>query len=382
MGRFTILPQDDPKQAIRIRRLILACSYSVLYLIALYISFWQGLLSSATVIQASIVTVVTVMAFYAIFRLGLNKKFADASLTGAQLLSSIIIMLYVIYFAPETRVVFIVFLQISFMFGMLRLKTRDLLLLGSITLLGYLAVTVARYLGDDNLIVLRMDLLQWFVLAITLPSFILMGGRIRKLRTDLRETSFKLEGSEDLARRDELTGVYNRRYLTAVMNNEKTRCDITGNTFCLCIIDIDFFKNVNDTVGHLAGDEVLRTLALHFQKESRGADTFGRYGGEEFMQILSNTPLEGALIHAERMRHDAEKIRFPHLDSNFCISISIGVAQYEKNEPVLHTFARADEALYQAKAGGRNRVAWLKFGAEKKLRLAMDNNLGKGRQAS
>jgi diguanylate cyclase len=362
MKNFSWLPQNDPKQVIRISRVMLACGYSVLYLISLALFFWQDKVSGRILLHTFVAVIVLIAGFYGVFRFNLNKKFADQSLTSFQLLTSIVTMQYVIYFAPETRIVYVVFLLISLMFGMLRLGTRELLVLGAFALLGYLGLSVLRFLADGNTAVLRMDLLAWFVLAITLPSFILMGGRVRKLRSELRETSYLLEGSENLAHIDELTGIFNRRFITAAMHNEKVRCDVAGGTFCVCILDIDHFKLVNDNIGHLAGDEVLKTFAKEIQKELRESDVFGRYGGEEFVQILANTTLEGGLIHAERTRSLVEKIDYPQFGGDFHITVSIGVAQYEKGEPVLHTFARADDALYQAKEDGRNKVNWGKFG--------------------
>ncbi len=361
MGNFSWLPKNDPKQVVRISRVMLAFAYSILYLISLSLFYWQGMLSKGLLIHAVVTVAVLIIGFYLVFRFNLNKKSNDASLTSQQLFASIVYMLYVIYYAPQTRVVFVVFLLISLMFGMLRLRTRELLMLSGLALMGYVGLAVLRYLEDNDAAVLRMDLLLWFVLAITLPSFVFMGARVRKLRTELRETSFQLEGTEIMAHTDELTGIFNRRYITAAMHNEKNRCDLTGGTFCICIMDIDHFKLVNDTIGHLAGDEVLRNFAQQIQKELRDSDTFGRYGGEEFLQILNNTTLEGGLIHAERTRNLVEKIRYPQFGETFGITVSIGVAQYEIGEPVLHTFARADEALYQAKADGRNKVTWGKF---------------------
>ncbi|MGB8598884.1 MAG: GGDEF domain-containing protein [Burkholderiales bacterium] len=369
MKNFSWLPKDDPKQVIRINRVMLACSYAVLYLISLALFYWQGKVPASILLHAAIIVVVLIVGFYLVFRFNFNKKFADQSLTAFQLLTSIITMQYVIYYAPETRVVYVVFLLISLMFGMLRLGTRELLVLGALALLGYLGLSVLRFLSDGDTALLRMDALVWFTLAITLPSFILMGGRIRKLRSDLREASYRLEDTRVLTLRDELTGVFNRRYITSAMQNEKVRCDLGGGPFCICIMDIDHFKRVNDTAGHLAGDEVLKTFAQNIQMELRDADTFGRYGGEEFVQILANTSLEGGLIHAERTRHQVEKIRFPQLGGDLGITVSIGVAQYEKGEPVLHTFARADDALYQAKEAGRNKVTWEKFAGRSKPQL-------------
>lgn len=358
MKKFSWLPKDDPKQVIRISRVMLASAYSILYLISLALFVWQGKASGKILLHAAVIVALLSVGFYLVFRFNFNKKFTDQSLTAFQLLASIVTMLYVIYFAPETRVVYVIFLLISLMFGMLRLGTRELLMLGALTLAGYLGLALLRYFSDQNAALLLMDLLTWFVLAITLPSFILMGARVRKLRSELKDVSFRLEDSRVLALRDELTGVFNRRFITAAMQNEKVRSDFGGGPFCICIIDIDHFKKVNDTVGHLAGDEVLKTLARSIEMELRESDVFGRYGGEEFVQILANTSLEGAIVHAERTRAQVEKIVFPQLGQDFGVTISVGVAQYERVEPVLNTFARADDALYQAKSEGRNKVCW------------------------
>ncbi|MEY4730277.1 MAG: hypothetical protein RL020_1435 [Pseudomonadota bacterium] len=361
MINFSWLPVNDPKQVIRISRVMLACGYSILYFLSLALFYWQGKVPGRILFHTGLIIFALIVGFYLVFRFNFNKKFADQSLTSLQLLTSIITMQYVIYFAPETRVVYVMFLLISFMFGMLRLGTRELLVLGALALMGYLGLSVFRFFSDNNSALLRMELLTWFVLAITLPSFIMMGARVRKLRSELKDVSYRLEDSRVLVMRDELTGVFNRRYITAAMQNEKIRCDLGSGPFCICIMDIDHFKKVNDTVGHLAGDEVLKTFAKSVEMALRESDIFGRYGGEEFVQILTNTSLEGGLTHAERTRSQVEKILFPQLGPNIRITVSIGVAQYEKGEPVLHTFARADDALYQAKSAGRNMVGWDKI---------------------
>jgi diguanylate cyclase (GGDEF)-like protein len=160
----------------------------------------------------------------------------------------------------------------------------------------------------------------------------------------------------ELAIRDELTGVHNRRYLLSLIEKEKERSDRNGRAFCLCLLDIDFFKRINDTWGHAAGDTVLRAFAGIVQGKVRGSDSFGRYGGEEFLLMLPETPSADAMVLAERVRAAIEKMRCLEGGSEIALTVSIGVADYRIGEAVGLAVARADEALYLAKSSGRNRV--------------------------
>jgi diguanylate cyclase (GGDEF)-like protein len=159
----------------------------------------------------------------------------------------------------------------------------------------------------------------------------------------------------ELAIRDELTGSHNRRHLIRLIENEKERAARLGGMFCLCLLDIDHFKRINDTYGHQAGDAVLREFAATVQRQIRESDSFGRYGGEEFLLMLPETSIDEARALAERVRANIAGLGFPDLP-DLAVTVSIGVAQYLVDEPIAQTVARADEALYQAKSGGRNRV--------------------------
>jgi diguanylate cyclase (GGDEF)-like protein len=353
---FSILPTSDPHQAVRIRRSAFAGSVSLAYLFVLWVYYTQGWVAQETLIEASALVLSLVVAFYCAFRFGLNLRARDPSLTSAQILSAVFTMLYVLYQARGTREVFGLFLFLAFMFGMLRLSARELLILAAISLAGNAAVIALRLQNDDPSDLIKGDLLHLLVLAVTMPWFIRLGSYIRRLRANLANVSIKLEDIEEQARRDELTGVFNRRVLMAALTAEKNRCDRTGEVFCVCIIDVDFFKRVNDEIGHLAGDEVLRRLAQVVQQDLRAMDVFGRYGGEEFMQILPHTRMDGALARADRVRMQARALDLSDFAQACSISVSIGVAQYRSGESVMETLSRADAALYDAKRAGRNRV--------------------------
>ncbi|MFC3458622.1 bifunctional diguanylate cyclase/phosphodiesterase [Massilia haematophila] len=160
----------------------------------------------------------------------------------------------------------------------------------------------------------------------------------------------------ELAIRDELTGVHNRRYLISLIEREKERSDRTSRAFCLCLLDIDFFKRINDTYGHSAGDTVLRDFARIVQGQVRASDSFGRYGGEEFLLMLPETPACDALVLAERVRAAIARLRCMDGPSEISLTVSIGVAEFRMGESIGSAIGRADEALYLAKSSGRNRV--------------------------
>ena len=160
----------------------------------------------------------------------------------------------------------------------------------------------------------------------------------------------------ELAIRDELTGIHNRRFLLDLVEKEKERADRNGSEFCLCLFDIDFFKRINDTYGHAAGDAVLRDFARTVQGQLRALDAFGRYGGEEFLLMLPETPAASAIALAERVRGAVEGLRCTDNERRITLTVSVGVAEYRLGEKVAQTIVRADQALYLAKSGGRNRV--------------------------
>lgn len=160
---------------------------------------------------------------------------------------------------------------------------------------------------------------------------------------------------QELAIRDELTGIYNRRHLLKLIEDEKQHADRYGPSFCLCLLDVDHFKRINDTYGHAAGDNVLQTLAKTLQDEIRVTDCFGRYGGEEFLLLLPNTGVEDAGALIDRIRKKIEWMSLP-LAEKVNMTVSAGITDYRPQENISQTIDRADKALYQAKATGRNQV--------------------------
>ncbi|MEW6526748.1 MAG: diguanylate cyclase [Spirochaetota bacterium] len=182
-------------------------------------------------------------------------------------------------------------------------------------------------------------------------------GYIFLLR-DITEYRMMAEKLQKLAITDELTGIYNRRKFNEVALREFNRAKRNKNPLSIIIMDIDYFKIVNDTYGHAIGDDVLKTIAKSIAESLRSLDIFARYGGEEFIICLPETSIIAAQNVAERIRSCINDLTFHDKQNNqFKISLSLGVSQIKEYSQTIEDIIRdADKALYEAKSQGRNKV--------------------------
>jgi len=177
------------------------------------------------------------------------------------------------------------------------------------------------------------------------------GDKISKINEELLSKTTKLE---EKASYDFLTKIYNRQKFDTFLEYEIVKTNRYENqVFSILLIDIDFFKKVNDTFGHLVGDTILKEIAKILTVCSRDSDVVARWGGEEFIMLLPQTNIEQASIVAEKLRATVEKHSFDCVPNLTC---SIGVGQFHKNETKEGIFKKVDEALYKAKQKGRNRI--------------------------
>jgi diguanylate cyclase (GGDEF)-like protein len=159
-----------------------------------------------------------------------------------------------------------------------------------------------------------------------------------------------------LATTDPLTGALNRRHFMELMSREQRRAERYNAVFSMLMIDIDHFKRVNDTYGHQTGDQAIQAMADACQKALRPTDLLARYGGEEFIITLVHTDQVGAAKVAERLRESVSEIELPTEQGVLKFTISVGVSTFFKRSLLEEIIGRADQALYQAKTSGRNRV--------------------------
>lgn len=179
----------------------------------------------------------------------------------------------------------------------------------------------------------------------------------RQLHARIEEIGRLQVALQELAVRDSLTGLYNRRYLDETLDREVSRARREGNPLSLVMLDFDHFKRVNDTYGHQVGDEALRMLASALQADIRTEDVACRYGGEEFLILLPNMPLETAMLRAEAWRLAVEGLCVALGNFRITFTVSLGVAAYPEHGKTPDDLTRcADQALYRAKREGRNRT--------------------------
>jgi len=173
----------------------------------------------------------------------------------------------------------------------------------------------------------------------------------------IKKINFMYSQTRYLSVTDPLTGLYNRRHFEDNLEREFLRASRYKNNLSFAIIDVDFFKKVNDTYGHSAGDYILKEVAYLILQGFRKTDMVFRYGGEEFAVIITETPVETAVIPLERLRKSIEEYPFNYDGQNIKVTISIGVSEInEKTQTVHQLFEAADKALYKAKENGRNQI--------------------------
>ena len=349
-------------QKLRIRRLGMSfASYMVTFSIVLYCWF-QDLITVRVVAEFLVASLVINAVFWYLIKTGRNLSFSDPSMTAPQMIVSLLPPLWVMAFldAGQARAIFLLIAIVPMLFGILALTTRQFILVGVwfVGLYGFLLLSLWLYRPEvlDG----ELEILQTVAFLLVMAEITVIGGFISGLRGKLRQRNLELGEAmaqiSALVNVDSLTGVYNRRRLFEVIREESSRYSRSPGSFSICLLDIDHFKHVNDTHGHQAGDAILQAVAQCVANDLRTIDCFGRYGGEEFLMVLPQTPLNGAEIKAERVRAKVEAMRFPKIAEDFLVTVSIGVAEYHNSETTDDTLQRADKALYEAKAAGRNAV--------------------------
>lgn len=171
----------------------------------------------------------------------------------------------------------------------------------------------------------------------------------------LKKINFMYTQTKQMTVTDALTRLFNRRHFDNEFEKEYKRAKRYSNDLSVAIIDIDYFKNINDAYGHLCGDYVLKEIAYIMTQNFRQTDTLFRYGGEEFVVILTETSTQNALIPLERLRLRIENHKFQYKDQQLGVTISVGICGDGENpEDILY---KADKALYKSKENGRNQIS-------------------------
>jgi len=291
-----------------------------------------------------------------------SERFEDPDLTFVQVMSHIAVEVAFLLEAPQIGFAFLNAVFVIFAFGSLRMTSRQATFawaVATVSLAPILMFTSMPIGLPVTTNIERVAAMLSYVLAIGLCAFVGLFGY--SLRKTLYDRTFELKAAyrriEELAELDELTGCLNRRCIMHSLEEEIARCHRLNVPCSIALIDLDFFKRVNDLYGHPAGDEVLRAFAITVFANIRSIDSFGRYGGEEFLLILPDTAAEKAARLLDRLRSIIAELDWSAFSTGKRVTMSAGVAALRESEGSDSLLARADTALYASKARGRNRIS-------------------------
>jgi diguanylate cyclase (GGDEF)-like protein len=291
-----------------------------------------------------------------------NDRFEDHYLTIFQVSGHVALQLGFLLAAPEIGYAFLCVLFLIFEFGALRMTSRQATIVWTLTTMGLAPIFLFTSTPIGMPVatpIERLAAMLCYVLTIGQCAFLGLYGS--SLRNMLYKRGFELREAykriEELAELDELTGSFNRRCIMRMLDDEIARAQRINAPCSVALIDLDWFKRVNDAYGHPTGDEVLRAFAITVFANIRNIDRFGRYGGEEFLLVLPDTPNDAATRILDRLRAIIADLDWSAFSSGMRVTISAGVATLRPDESEDTFLARADSALYAAKARGRNRIA-------------------------
>lgn len=374
MTLFSQIAAHDPKEAKRQgHRLRMA---KLLIMNMAVESAMLGLFAMAGTIPAWIAAAFFVAstgsatAFFLFFKTGRNLLLRDKGMLIQQL--SVIAALQIVFLlmAPNLSILFMLVLLVSSGFTLMEFTPRQFtigwVIYAVVTALAL--VFVGDRFGYPEVSLVETGLV-WLFFVLALRLLTLASAQFGRLRGQLSEKNRQLELSlqkiEILASRDDLTGAYNRRNFMAALDAEMQRARRTARPFCFAMLDLDHFKQVNDKHGHAVGDAVLKTFCDMIEKSLRAPDRLGRFGGEEFGILLTETPLDMGIEVVDRLRQKIADHDWTTISPRLAITFSAGITDNETDDGMESLLKRADDALYSAKRSGRNRVITSKCSEKK-----------------
>jgi diguanylate cyclase (GGDEF)-like protein len=352
----------DALLRLRIKRSLLAVPVYLVSILLPQHVVSQGLVEATPARWLSIYTLSGPIIVYAAMRSGATRRLRDPALQIPHMLFGISAVLVDYVVNPPARSADLLLLTLVMIFGVFELEPRQAWGLCAVVLGLLAALAIGLPLVDPLRFERRVELLNFGVAAVVMPTLAALTARTHRLRGSLRlqraELEHALRSVEKLAMHDSLTGLVNRRRVQQRLDEEITRQARSGSGLCVVMIDIDNFKQVNDRHGHAGGDWVLQRFAAIAISAVRATDVLARWGGEEFLLVLPDTRSADARVLFERvvsrLRDPANWLEHPERQ----ISVSAGLAEYRSADRAATLLERADARLYAAKARGRDRIAW------------------------
>jgi len=336
--------------------------YAFSLMLQWYVSTWDNFVWLHGVYAYVAGVSVTIAAFYVAIRSSFSRRFADPALTVAQMAFAILALSFAYLINPPVRGMLLMIVALVLMYGAFALAPKECRRLG-----GFSVVSLGLAMGTGSLLAPHrfppaIESVHFLFSLVVLSSIAILAGQLSRLRLDQRaqktELRVALERIRLLATRDELTGLPNRRHAQDLLTLEGSRATRERMQLSLCLMDIDHFKRINDTLGHAAGDQVLRLVARNATLALRETDVLTRWGGEEFLLLLPNTSIADAEAVVERVRQRLGSVDTWREQPQLRVTFSGGITAHREGEDMQETIARADALLYRAKDAGRDCVLY------------------------
>lgn len=358
---FQLLAGPPGRQRQRVSAVLMSgCAYVVLGGLMLDQAY-LGLSDRVVMVGLTATSLVIWAVFYALIRSGASGRWADPGLALPQMAFGMAVAAVAYAASGPTRGASMTLIVLVMAFGLFILPSAG----QARAIAGFGLALLGMAMGwkvhvDPQAHPPAVELVHFFYAVLSVAAVLALVSRMAALRSRLCKQQSELTTALNqimvLATQDELTALPNRRYMTELMVIEKARQERNGRVMSVAMIDIDFFKRINDTYGHTGGDLVLKTFAQFSTASLRPADALARWGGEEFLLLLPETSVEDAMLCVERMRLHFTRMSADAIAPGLHVTFSAGVSGCKAGDPLEDTIERADQAMHRAKMQGRNRT--------------------------
>ena len=355
-----VLLTTDPVQRVRLAQAGTAALLLAVGVLGMHYFVWIGVAPAVPVLVWSLFGLAGMVGFFVLIRSGWSRRFHDPGLTVAQMLYALACgaVGYALLGAGRGAVFPVV--MVVLMLGMFVATPGQMRAVSIYAVLLFGATMAVMAVRQPQVYPWAIELGHFLLVAVMMPAVSLLAGRLSHIRQRSRlqraDLAQALSRLRENTTRDELTGLINRRHMDTVMAQEHQRCIRSGQSFCLAMLDVDRFKPVNQEHGYAVGDAVLRAVAQEALRHVRVSDVLARWGGEEFVLMLSDTRAALARGGLERLHQKVAALRILNGPAAVSVTLSGGLAEHRPGESVAQTLARAEQALADAKAQGHNHV--------------------------
>jgi diguanylate cyclase (GGDEF)-like protein len=354
------LLSTEPLQRARLAQAGLAMLLLGSGVLAMVYFVWIGAARPWPVACWAGLTMAGMLVFFALIRSGWSRRRHEPSLTVPQMVFALTSAALAYALVGAGRGAVFPMVMVILMFGMFVVSPQQIRWVSLYAVLLFGATMLLMALAAPAVYPPAIELGHFLLVATMVPGVSLLASRLARLRQRSRQQRAELAQALSRLRenttRDELTGLINRRHMQALMAQEHQRCVRSGQTFCLAVLDIDNFKPVNEAHGYAVGDAVLRAVSQEALRHVRVSDTLARWGGEEFVLMLSDTRAALARGGLERLHQRVGALRILNGADALGVTLSGGLAEHHAGETVEQTLDRALHALADAKAQGHDRV--------------------------